>query len=145
MNNKFKLGHVVLYAKDWYQKSDDIWADLKQMLIYDDYTPFTNNDIFNIITARIDDVDLGNQFKLSSIFSGIHPRECWYYGYECTKENYDVQLAFLHYILSVLKYLSKDQYEFKIPKYDKTTPRPKDIELKTVIKFFNKNKKNLNK
>ena len=40
MENIFKLSHVVLYAKGWYQKSDDIWKDLKKILNLDDYSPF---------------------------------------------------------------------------------------------------------
>ena len=33
MEQKFKLTNVVLYAKGWYKKSDDIWEDLKKILL----------------------------------------------------------------------------------------------------------------
>jgi hypothetical protein len=42
-NTKFKLTHVVLYAKGWYNSSDDIYADLKEILKLDDYTPLSKN------------------------------------------------------------------------------------------------------
>ena len=52
MENKiFKLSHVVLYTKGWYEKSDNIWADLSTVLSsqYDEnwfcavFTVFENN------------------------------------------------------------------------------------------------------
>jgi hypothetical protein len=38
MESKFELTNVVLYAKGWYLKSDDIWEDLKNILKLDNYT-----------------------------------------------------------------------------------------------------------
>lgn len=37
MDNKFKLANVVLYAKGWYLRTNDIWADLTKILELDGY------------------------------------------------------------------------------------------------------------
>ena len=53
MENKFKLTNLVLYAKGWYLKTDDLWADLKNILELDNFTPFNNRDIYSIILSLI--------------------------------------------------------------------------------------------
>lgn len=139
MENKiFKLSHVVLYAKGWYNRSDDIWADLTQMLEYDGYTPFCNGDVFWIITNMFEESNLGgNTNSLLQVLIGIQPTECWKYGYKCTKETYDISTAVMYYILSSVRFIDNTQWIPKVPKYNKVTPRPKDIKIKDIFEHFN--------
>ena len=58
MEQKFKLTNVVLYAKGWYKKSDDIWEDLKKILELDNYTPFTKIDIYSIIATAFQESNI---------------------------------------------------------------------------------------
>ena len=85
MEQKFNLTNVVLYAKGWYKKSDDIWADLKKILELDDYSPFSKNDVYSIIAARFSEFDHRSS-ELFEVLKGIHPNSCWKYGYY-VKEN----------------------------------------------------------
>lgn len=141
MDNKFKLSHVVLYSRGYYNKSGDIWTDLKQILQYDDYTPFSNNDVFWIITNSFEKADLGGYTNtLLQTLIGIQQTECWKYGYECTKETYDMATATMYYILSTIRFIDRTKWDPKVPKYNKITPRPKNIALKTIIEFFNTKK-----
>ena len=116
MENKiFKLSHVVLYAKGWYVESDDIWSDLKQMLEYDNYTPFSNRDVFRIITNMFGKSNLdSNCNNLLETLIGIQPAECWKYGYECTKETYDMSTAVMYYILSSIRFIDDKYRALKI-------------------------------
>ena len=58
MEQKFKLANVVLYAKGWYKKSDDIWEDLKKILEFDNYTPFTKMDVYSIIVTAFQESNI---------------------------------------------------------------------------------------
>lgn len=137
MENKFTLHHVVLYAKGWYQKSDDIWEDLKKILEFDNYTPFTKMDVYSIIVTAFQESNIYRITELKEVLNGIHPDNCWKYGYNCTKETYDMSTAVMYYILSSIRFIDNTQWIPKVPKYNKVTPRPKDIELKSVIDHFN--------
>lgn len=111
----FKLKNVALYAKGWYKKSEDIWADLKLCLVGDDYTPFTNSDVLCIIIpiiAELNEKPIGN-FTINLI-SETHPSNCWKYGYTVkgtpysgdSEIEYDYHEAVLRYFLSELKFTS---------------------------------------
>jgi len=54
MDNKFKLTNVVLYAKGWYLRTNDIWADLTKILELDGYSPQNKWDIYNIILKSVE-------------------------------------------------------------------------------------------
>jgi hypothetical protein len=41
----FRLSHVALYSKGWYETSDDVVSDLIKILNLDDYSPFDKNDV----------------------------------------------------------------------------------------------------
>ena len=149
MKNIFTLSHVVLYAKGYYNKSGDIYTDLKQILQYDDYSPFTNNDVFGIISHRFQESGIYRITDLTEVLNGISPYNCWKYGYvveeskqwfdkDAIVQKYDIQTAFIYYVLSSLSTLSNENWIKKVPKYSKITPRPKNIELKTIIKNFKK-------
>ena len=47
MESNFDLPHVVLYAKGWYERTDDLYNDLRKMLSLDGYGDYkSENDIF---------------------------------------------------------------------------------------------------
>lgn len=112
-----KLKHVALYTKGWYQRTDDIWADIQACLVGDDYTPFTKQDILDIVIRNV--TPLFSNYTVSDftieLISSINPVECWkngYYHKEHTwipkKESekfaeYDYQQAVLWFYLSRLQ------------------------------------------
>lgn len=147
-NKQFKLSHVVLYAKGWYLRTENKWEDLKKILTLDDYTPFTNSDVYSILIRAFDNFDY-RATELKEMLTGIHPSECWKYGYytnNCTwikgydnLPNYKMEDAVLHYILSTLQNLDNEYWIKVIPKYKKY-PKPYDMSLKRVIGMFNAKK-----
>ena len=145
----FPLSHTVLYAKGWYEKTDNIWEDLKKILVLDNYTPFTKNDVFYILVSRFQELNC-RQSELREVLIGIHPQECWKVGYytkevedwaikeeQDTLKDYDMPTATIYYILSYLRFLGKDGWVEKTPNY-KLYPKPKNISTKKVIEMFNK-------
>lgn len=52
--------------------------------------------------------------NLSQTLIGIHPTECWKYGYECSKETYDVSTAVMYYILSSIRFIDDKYRALKI-------------------------------
>ena len=150
-SKQFALSHLTLYAKGWYLRTDDIWEDLKKILELDDYSPFSKNDVYSIITSRFSEFEHRSS-ELRQVLFGIHPSECWKYGYY-TKDNehwfhridvqlpmYDMQTAFIYYVLSNLRNLNKTKWNVKLPKYTKY-PKSKDITLSKVYEIFVKPKK----
>lgn len=147
---KFNLGHVSLYAKGWYNKSDDIWADLKQILNLDNYGPCNKNDVFNIIVRRFEEANLVYN-PIIDMLDNIAPHNCWRVGYytknytrflSLNKPNveYDLHTAVLYYVLSVLRIAEVSKLKMVTPKYSKENKRPDNISLKTVIDMFNRKK-----
>ena len=139
---KFPLTNVVLYAKGWYVKTDDLWDDLKKVLELDNYTPFTKNDVYNILTQSFDKFDC-RQSELRKVMLGIHPSECWKFGYY-TKNSpwfpnegveYDMPTAFIYYVLSTLRFIDDTKWYPKTPKYTKLK-RPEGISIRKVYEFF---------
>jgi hypothetical protein len=148
MKNKFKLTNLVLYAKGWYLKTDNIWEDLKKILVLDDYSPFTNNDVYSIISSNFQECNLYRWTELKEVLNGIHPNNCWKYGYY-TKENvfwsggktvaelpdYDMPTAFIYYVLSSLNYMDRNDWNVSLPKYLKY-PKSKNITINMIYKQF---------
>jgi hypothetical protein len=148
MNNKYQLSHVVLYAKGWYKTSDNVWNDLKEILKLDNYTPFSKNDVYSIIVSSIEKVEFNHRFNdLKSVLVGIHPSECWKFGYYTNQNEwvknykelpeYDMPTAFIYYVLSSLRFIDNTQWNPKVPKYKKY-PKGDNITLRQVIQHFNK-------
>jgi hypothetical protein len=145
-SNKFKLSHLTLYAKGWYENTDDVWGDLKKVLELDDYSPFTKNDIYSIICSRFSEFDI-RQSELKEVLYGIHPSTCWKYGYytkgcdwvkdEGVLPEYDMPTAFIYYVLSTLRFIDNSKWDVVTPKYSKMK-KPKEITTKRVIEQFNK-------
>lgn len=145
MKEKVRLSHVVLYAKGWYERTNNIFDDLKKMLELDEYTPFTNGDIVSII---VNNYERSFNIKLSDFINDTHPDNCWKIGYytdtcDWVKDykslpKYDYHTAVLYKILSDFRFIDNTKWDMKIPKYSKNNKRPKNIELKDVINQFNK-------
>lgn len=148
--NKFELSHVVLYAKGWYQKTDDIFRDLRFALTLDDYSGefFKDKEIIYKLLSECEKLD-GYRFKLSTIYNKIQPRNTAMYGYnhnldqniygvyENIHENvYDFNLAILYYIISELRFIDKDSWNTVKPIYGKGLSKPKDITNKQVDEMF---------
>lgn len=144
----FPLSHLVLYAKGWYKQTDNIWEDLKEILKLDDYTPFTNSNVFIIILGKFEEFNI-QQSSLREVLLSIHPKESWKVGYY-TKDNYtwsnkpkeelvdyDMPTAFIYHVLSTLRFLENSKWNPKVPKY-KLYPKNPKIKLKTVIEHFNR-------
>ena len=142
----FPLSNVVLYAKGWYKTTDDVWDDLKKILVLDDYTPYSNSDVYSILLKKFDNFDI-QASQLREVLFGITPQECWKVGYY-TKDHtwadgsnnakeYDMPTAFIYYVLSTLRFIDKEQWKPSTPKYSKHPKNP-DIETKRIIEMFNK-------
>lgn len=132
-NRIFTLSHVCLYAKGWYVKTNDIFEDLKKFLQLDDYSPFDKSDVLSILIHRYEDIV---DIDLLGFLSDIHKDNCWKIGYPNNLE-YDYYTAIIYKILSDIRFLESKYVKWKCPKYSKQNPRPKNIELKTVIERFN--------
>lgn len=129
---QFTLSHVVLYAKGWYTKTEDIWADLTKILEYDDYMPENNNDIMSIMVSEFEKATLNANWNgLFNTIVGINT--------SMKNNNYEYNRATIDYILGSLRFIDNTCWIPKVPKYNKNNLKPKHIELKSVIEHF-KNK-----
>ena len=144
--NILPLSHTVLYAKNWYKCTGDVFDDLKKILELDGYTPFTNGDVFSILVNNIERFDY-REFELRQILTGIHPKECWKVGYYTnehtwikdfeTYPEYDYTTAVIYYILSTLRSLETGKWCVVTPKFTKYPKNP-EITTKRIIEQFNK-------
>lgn len=49
-NKKLVMGHVVLYAKGWYKRSDEAWKDYRRVITADGrYTLYTRHDVAQLL------------------------------------------------------------------------------------------------
>lgn len=143
--SKFKLTNVVLYAKGWYLQTDDVWSDLTKILELDDYSPFCKMDVYSIISNSVQNSNLYRWTELKEVLNGIHPNNCWKYGYYTKgcywvndSENlpeYDMPTAFIYYTLSNLKFIETKYWNVKMPMVTKY-PKSKDITIKTLFESF---------
>ena len=118
---KFDLNHVLLYARGYYKRSEDILYDLHLCLTEDGYEYLTSKeDIIGIIEARINTFCKTHHNILRTLRQEIHPLNCSRIGYYHATDNrsekrklndptrmnqpYDVDIAFLHYYLSTLRF-----------------------------------------
>ena len=142
----FPLSNVVLYAKGWYKTTDDVWDDLKKILVLDDYTPYSNSDVYSILLKKFDNFDI-QASQLREVLFGITPQECWKVGYYTkvytwvdgsnNAKEYDMPTAFIYYVLSTLRFIDNEQWKPITPKYSKHPKKP-NIETKRIIEMFNK-------
>lgn len=152
MENKFKLTNVVLYAKGWYKSSDDIWSDLIKLLELDNYSPFDKMDVYSIILSSVQESKIYRWTELKEVLNGIHPNNCWKYGYYTTQNKdwagkntkiheYDMPTAFIYYTISNLRFLDSNSWNSKMPKVTKF-PKADNISIRSLFEHFS-NKKQL--
>lgn len=142
MNGKFELTNVVLYARGWYLITDNIWNDLKKILVLDGYTPFTDLDVYSILLNKVQNCGIHRWPELREVLIGITPENCWKCGYY-TKDHtwveseveYDVKTAFLHYVISNLRFIESEKWDVQAPRI-KEYPRGKNITLKRIKEHF---------
>jgi len=150
MKNKFSLLHFALYAKHWYKKSNDIWADMKKIMTADGYPGevMKKKDIIGVILARCQDLEI-QQFTLLAFIDGIAPENGWQHGHPwkgnypfLTPEPedlpyYDQNEAIVYYCLSVVCNLERAQFSKELPRPDKKVlPWRKGISKKDIDVMF---------
>lgn len=141
----FPLSNVVLYAKGWYKRTDNIWEDLKQILKLDNYEPYDDSDVYSIILSNFEKWDTYNT-SLREVLIGIHPNQCWKIGYYTNNATwvnnhdklpeYDMPTAFIHYVLSALRFIDSEHWKPVVPKY-KIYPKDPDITIRKLMDCFN--------
>jgi hypothetical protein len=145
----FNLSHVTLYSRGWYNRTDNVWEDLMEILKLDGYTPFTYNDVYNILIGAFQKIE-GERFnELREVLIGIIPTECWKIGYihngnkghwskiEGNFKDYDMQTAVIYYILSSIRFMDNLNWKKVTPKYSKDNRKPKHISTQYLIEVFN--------
>jgi hypothetical protein len=148
MENMFRLTNVVLYAKGWYKKTDDVWQDLIKILELDNYTPYDKMDVYSIIISAFQNSNIYRITEIKEVLNGIHPNNCWKYGYYVKANSqwsngktinelpdYDMPTAFIYYVLSNLRFIDNNQWNPKLPKYKKY-PKSKDITISKLYDLF---------
>lgn len=141
-----KLKHVILYSKGWYKRTDNVWNDLKNILVLDGYTPVTNSDIFKIIINNLP--DNYPSFDPKRLIFAIDPYDCWKFGYvvkgdsffkgnESYAVEYDYCTSVIFYVLSELRFMERDWYDF-LPKpiYSHINKKPKDVKQSMLKEQF---------
>ncbi len=115
----------------------------------DNYTPFDKMDVYSIILSSVQSSNLYRWTELKEVLNGIHPSNCWKYGYytnaNCdwikeshTYSEYDMPTAFIYYTLSNLRFIDKTQWNPQMPKITKY-PKSKDITINKLFVHFCKN------
>lgn len=114
----FCLKNVALYTKGQYERSGDIWADLKKCLEADGFQPFDRGDIKRIIVDYVTPVlkpfvQSNHVYLVITLLNEIHPSECWKVGY-FTKDHtwvrkplineYDMDTAVIYWYMSYLRF-----------------------------------------
>ena len=150
MEQKFKLTNLVLYSKGWYKK-EELWSDLKKILELDGYTPFSNFDVYSIILNNVQQCNLYRWTELKEVLNGINKNNCWKYGYYVNNSfiagnksvdslpDWNMETAFIYYVLSNLRDLDNKQWIVQCPKWTKFPKNP-DITTKSMIEMFNNKK-----
>jgi len=143
---KFKLSHVVLYAKGWYLNTGDVFEDLRKILKFDGYAPYSDTDIYSILIDNVQDLDV-HWMSLLSILENINPSNCWKFGYSQFSSNpkedlpdYNHRTAFVYYVLSNLRFIDSEQWNVVTPKGSKY-PIGKGITVRKIYKLFVKKNK----
>lgn len=135
---KFKLNHTLLYAKNWYKKSDDIIKDLQKTILADGYgwDEIGKADIAELLLNKCKRIDIPAFNDLTEFARGINPRhtnrvgyyqkECWVlpnYIKEEDLEDYDIDLAITYYCLSSLGLLGRKYFNELTPDYENVLPQ----------------------
>lgn len=133
----FPLNHVALYAKHWYKRTDNFWADLQKCIGADGYLDNLNpNDVYGIIISRLNEMKI-REMDMTILLDGINPKEGWKVGYP-TKGNYfllkpdpkkaeefpewDFKEAVVRYCLSVISRMKNEFFEGIVPNFRDVLP-----------------------
>ena len=65
-NKKLVMGHVVLYAKGWYKRSNEAWKDYRRVITADGrYNPYTRHDVAQLLLDYIlESIDVSIHYNL---------------------------------------------------------------------------------
>ncbi len=155
METGFKLNHVILYSKNWYEKSYNVWEDLKKCLSADDYSGelFSKADVVSLLLSNFQKIKDQNCTTLLAFVNGISINECWKYGYYTkdhtwvkkedleTLPEYDYREAVVKYVLSSIQHMTKEDLgieKLSAPDYVNCLPRPNHINDERIEHFFGK-------
>ena len=120
------LTNVVLYAKNWYKRTDLI-KDLKKCLTGDGYSSkcFTKHNVMRLLISALEQTSNPHYKRSTTILESISPSECWKYGYytkdhtwvedHVTAPDYDLDTAIILYCLSTFTTLMKIDWSPKRP------------------------------
>jgi hypothetical protein len=81
---RFGLGHVALYAKGHYKRSNNIWADLQKCFTADDFSGefFDKYDSVHLLCIHAERIPYhGSNPKAIQLINDIAPENCWKRGY----------------------------------------------------------------
>jgi len=142
---KFTLQHVVLYAKNWYKRSNDFWKDINKCLEADGYSSdwFRPNDCARVILNQFERLPKKGNFSLYDFLMEIEEQNCWKIGYYTKKhtwvssdKEYDMQEAIVRYCLSSFLMLDNEEWEVCKPDYKKVLPVGSKDSLKRAKEIF---------
>lgn len=152
-NKKLSLTHTALYAKGWYHRGGPkknpttVWDDLKKCLGADGYLGdlMSDADVTAVILHRLEEMKL-RDLEPSLLIDGIHPSNCWKYGYMIKNYNawfsiheakeYNLYEAVVHYCLSTISIMMADKIETMFPNFHDVLPRKKGITDKQIKASF---------
>lgn len=149
MKVEFSLQHTVLYAKGWYKRSKDIWADLRKVLNADDYSAdiMKNGELAMLLLHRLEALKNPNVKSVATVISAIEPHNCWTYGYFCQGSptllsrkdevwpEYDRSEAIVRYCLSIFGNLKFDEWNPCKPDF-KVLPRKNGVTDASLKEHF---------
>ena len=151
---KFKIFHVALYAKGWYKRENKktLWEDLRVILTLDGYYGecMSENDIVYNLLNHCQRLEIRGFKELTTFVEGIHPSNCWKYGYYTNNylfirkgdvlPEYNYNEAVVRYCLSTL--VSTDLKtlcgldKLPMPDYKNGLPRKNGITDKKLKEMF---------
>lgn len=133
----FTLGHVALYAKGWYKRSEDFWKDMSILFEADGYLQNLQKfDIYRNLITKLDKMGI-REMEPFQLLDGINPAESWRFGY-VTKGNYsfgfikgdkdsapeyDFIEAVTRYCLHVIAFLKTDKICSLSPNFKDVLPQ----------------------
>jgi len=162
---KFRLSHLCLYAKGWYQKTNDIVKDLQIVLSLDGFSGdlFSKREIASFMISKCEKIDIVH-FSTSKVVAGLEPSQTFKTGYvhnltpkyfvreDEQLQDYDYCLAIIYYCLSGLSMLDNEKWVRDVPIYGKGLEKPehitqsyidsnfkdiiRDKKINSILKFF---------
>jgi len=147
---KLTLKHVILYAKGWYMKSDDIWADLRKCITADDYSGefFTDRECAELLLRQLERLSNRHFNGAATIIFETTEDNSWKYGYY-TKGNangvnsiksdkpYDLNESLVRYCLMCIRdYINKKDWTPGRPDYLNCLPAKPDITEEDLTRHF---------